>query len=296
MSAELVLPAEDIVGESIVWDSRLARLVWVDIVGKRLQRMAPDGSDHEIWEAPDFVTSVGLRADGGAVVGLTRDVALWDFGGDFRNLAMPEPDVPDNRMNDGVVGPDGAFWVGTMQNNLNPDGTPKDMTRSSGAIYRITSDGAVSRLTERNIGLTNTLAWTSDDHFISADTMANQIHIYDYDRAAGTISNPRRFDAPIDRGLPDGSCMDDEGCLWNCRVVGGCCLARYAPDGSIDRVVELPCSWPTSCTFGGDNLDTLFVTSARFTMSDAHLAANRLEGGLFCLKPGVRGVPANRFG
>ena len=98
------------------------------------------------------------------------------------------------------------------------------------------------------------------------------------------------------RGLPDGSCLDAEGHVWNCRVVGGSCVLRIAPDGRPDRVAELPCGWPTSCAFGGAGLDTLFVTSARFTMSAGHLAANPSEGGLFALKPGVRGVPGNRFG
>ena len=80
---------------------------------------------HEVWPAPDFPTSIGLRADGGAIVGLRDRVALWDYGGEFRTLAIIEPDLPDNRLNEGRVGPDGAFWVGTMQNNLHPDGAPK---------------------------------------------------------------------------------------------------------------------------------------------------------------------------
>jgi sugar lactone lactonase YvrE len=90
-----------------------------------------------------------LRTDGGAIVGLRDRVALWDYGGEFRTLAIIEPDLPDNRLNEGRVGPDGAFWVGTMQNNLHPDGAPKSMTRDSGAIYRINVDGRVSQLTPR---------------------------------------------------------------------------------------------------------------------------------------------------
>ena len=90
--------------------------------------------------------------------------------------------------------------------------------------------------------------------------------------------------------------MDAEGFIWNCRVVGGSCLVRFSPDGRIDRVVDLPCSWPTSCAFGGEGLDTLYVTSTRFTMTEDHLAANPQEGGLFAVDAGVSGNPCNRFG
>lgn len=295
MKVDMVLQANDVVGESIVWDDRTGHLVWVDIVGKRIHRLAPAGAG-ETWETPDFVTSIGLRQDGGAIVGLSREVALWDFGGPFRALAVVEPDRPENRLNEGVVGPDGAYWVGTMQNNLNPDGSPRDLTASRGAIYRVEADGGVTRLSEPTIGLTNTFAWTQDGRFITADTLVNEIYAYNHDRAANTITGRGLFAPPFARGLPDGSCLDREGYLWNCRVAGGACLVRYSPDGDVDRVVELPCSWPTSCTFGGDDLSTLYVTSARFTMTPEHLAAKPLEGGLFCLRPGVAGRPENRFG
>ena len=96
---------------------------------------------HEEWATPDFPTSIGLDANGDAVVGLRDRVALWRFGGPFETLAMVEPDLPDNRLNEGRVGPDGAFWVGTMQNNLDAQGAPRAMTRDSGAIYRVWRDG-----------------------------------------------------------------------------------------------------------------------------------------------------------
>src|ERR1039458_8057377 len=126
---ELVFDAEDIVGESLVYDDRRDALVWVDIVGKRIHRLGLADLRHELWPTPDFPTSIGLRADGGAVVGLRDRVALWDFGGDFRTLAIVEPELPDNRLNEGRVGPDAAYWVGTMQDNLHPDGSPKEIVR-----------------------------------------------------------------------------------------------------------------------------------------------------------------------
>ena len=153
-----------------------------------------------------------------------------------------------------------------------PDGAPKEMTRDSGAIYRIDGDGRVSQLTPREFGITNTMAWTDDGRFLTADTTRNSI--YAYDLRAGVLTNKRLFATPLDRGAPDGSCLDADGFLWNCRVAGGACVARFRPDGGLDRLVELPCTWPTSCVFGGPGFATLYVTSARFTMTAEHLAAH----------------------
>ena len=179
MRAKVILDAADIVGESIVYDDRRDALLWVDIGGKRIHRLFLNDHRRELWPTPDFPTSIGLRADGGAIVGLRDRVSLWDYGDEFRTLVVVEPDLPDNRLNEGRVGPDGAFWVGTMQNNLRPDGSPKEMTRDSGALYRVEPDGKVIQLTLREFGITNTMAWTADGRFLTADTARNMIYAYD---------------------------------------------------------------------------------------------------------------------
>jgi sugar lactone lactonase YvrE len=293
MGAELIFDAADIVGESAVYDERRGALVWVDIGGKRIHRLYLAERRHEAWSVPDFPTSIGLRTDGGAIVGLRDRVAQWDYGGEFRTLAIVEPDLPDNRLNEGRVGPDGAFWVGTMQNNLGRDGAPMDMTRDSGAIYRIDGDGRVSQLTPREFGIANTMAWTDDGRFLTADTTRNAI--YAYELRSGLLTNKRLFATPLDRGAPDGSCLDTGGFLWNCRVAGGACVARFRPDGRLDRLVELPCTWPTSCVFGGPGFGTLYVTSARFTMTAEHITAHPEEGALFAIDFLGRGRPEYRF-
>jgi len=294
--AGLMFDARDMVGESLVWDERRERLVWVDIVGRRIHRLDPSTGAHESWPTGDLVTSVGLRADGGAIVGLRKEIALWDFGGPFRTLATIEADRPETRLNEGVVAPDGSFWVGTMANNIGRDDAPIAIPDDQGRLYRVTPGGDVTSLSEDRFGITNTMVWLPDGRFVTADTMKNALYTYGWDKKSGRLGEALPFFAGFERGLPDGSCMDAEGHVWNCRVVGGSCLARIAPDGRLDRIVELPCSWPTSCAFGGPNFDTLFVISARFTMSAEHLAANPFEGGLFALKPGVCGVPGNCFG
>ena len=294
-SVSLVWEARDTVGESPVWDERTSSLIWVDILGKRIHRLQPDSQTYHRWTTPDFVTGIGLCHDGQAIVGLTKEIHLWDFVERWQPLAQIEPELPQNRVNECGVAPDGSFWVGTMHGNFDSAGEPVVMAHSTGTYYRVDPQGDVHRLTEDLYGITNTMAWT-ESHFLTADTTANQIYTYPYQRETNTLGQRTLFAGSFDRGLPDGSCLDREGYLWNCRVGGGACLVRYAPDGHIDRVVELPCSWPTSCTFGGENLETLYVTSARFTMTPEHLRQHPQEGNVWSIDVGVGGQPANRFG
>lgn len=294
-SVEVAVDAKNTVGESLVWDDRTGVLHWVDIVGRTIHGLTPATGEHETWPAPEMVTSIGLCDDGAAVVGLRKTVARWLPGGAFETFAEVEPELPDNRLNEGAVGPDGCLWVGTMQNNVNADGSPRDIDAATGQLHRVKPDGVVETLSDDLFGITNTLVWT-DDRLITADTLANQIYSYARDDVTGRLSDRRTIVDGFEWGLPDGSCMDAEGYVWNCRVVGGACLLRVDPDGAIDRIFELPCSWPTSCTFGGPDLETLYVTSARFTMDAEHLAAAPWEGAVFKVDAGVSGRPAYRFG
>lgn len=290
-----LLPGRDIVGESIVWDSERQCLFWVDIVGRAIRRYDPATGAEERWKIEEFPTSIGLRSDGGAILGLTRRVALWDFGGAMETFAVPEPDKPGNRLNEGRVAPDGSFWVGTMQQNFSADGTPTAIEGKKGRLYRIGPDRSVTRLSDDLYGITNTMIWLPDGRFVTADTVENRLYAYDVADSGTVLLDRRSFSEPFGRGFPDGSTMDADGGIWTCRVAGGAALTRTMPDGTVERVVELPCTWPTSCTFGGPDLATLYATSARFTMTDEHLAANPQEGGLFALKPGVAGLPEPRF-
>lgn len=296
MQASVFFEARDIVGESIIWSGDEQALYWVDIGGKRIHRLEVRTGRHDTWPTPDFPTSIGMRRGGGFIVGLTRDVCFWQPGGTFETFAVPEPSLPDNRLNEGRVAPDGSFWVSTMQNNLHPDGTPKEMTANTGAVYRIDPSGVVTRLTANEYGITNTMGWTRDNRFLFADTLANEIYSFAYDPEAKSISDRRTIVTSFGRGLPDGSCLDADDHLWNCRVVGGAAVARFSAEGQLANLVELPVSWPTSCTFGGEDLSTLYVTSARFTMTPEHLAAHPLEGSLLAIETGFHGVEEPKFG
>lgn len=295
MQATIAFDARDIVGESVIWSGDEQALYWVDIGGKRIHRLEVADGRHDAWPTPDFPTSIGMRARGGFIVGLAHEVCLWSPGERFETFAVPEPDRPGNRLNEGRVAPDGSFWVSTMQSNLNPDGSPKNMDSHIGAVYRIDPSAAVTQLTPNIYGITNTMAWTSTGNFLFADTLANEIYAFDYDGAAKTIANRRTIVSGFGRGLPDGSCLDSEDALWNCRVVGGAAVARFSETGEQLGLVELPVSWPTSCTFGGHDLTTLYVTSARFTMTTEHLAAHPQEGSLIAVETGIRGIAEPKF-
>ena len=295
MTARMVLAAGDVVGESLIWDDERHRLVWVDIVRRRIRALDPATGVHRLWATQGRPTSIGLAADGSAILGMERHICRWNWEGEPEPLVEVEPDAPANRLNEGVVGPDGAFWLGTMMNNIADDDSPMDITQPTGRLYRYSTEGELTRVCEDLFGIANTLVFPSPGQLVTADTLANALYGYTIEPETGWLSDRRVVVADFPRGLPDGSCLDAEGFVWNARVAGGGCLLRFAPDGRIDRVVELACSWPTSCAFGGPGLATLFVTSARFTMTAAHLDAAPQEGGLFAVDVGVRGLPVNRF-
>lgn len=165
------------------------------------------------------------------------------------------------------------------------------ITRSQGALYRVMQDGAVTRM-EKDVGISNTLCWDeARNRLYFADSLAGTISLYDWDKAEGTISNRRLFAGPHERGVPDGSALDAEGHLWNARW-GGSCLIRYAPDGRIDRIIDVPVQQPTSCVFAGDDLKALYVTSARAGLGPE---ANEVDGALLRASSDVAGQACTAF-
>jgi L-arabinonolactonase len=164
----------------------------------------------------------------------------------------------------------------------------------AGTLYRLDRDMTVTPF-ETGIWVSNTVCWSPDNRTLYfCDTMSGIISAYDFDLDAGTISNKRPF-AQFDRGLPDGSTVDADGCLWNCRWDGGC-LVRFNPRGEVDLVVDLPVERVTSCAFGGPDLGDLYITTARYGMSEEAYSAAPEAGNLFVCRPGVKGLPAPEFG
>ena len=286
-----IVPAHDWCGESPVWSSAGQALFRVDINRRLVHRWQLENQETRTWEFDEPVTALALTTEPCVLlVALASRLIFWNCETDSRTDAGFRLDGwPKLRFNDGRADPRGSFWVGTMWNNVLPDGADGKVGGHDGVLYRFDPDGAITQW-EHGIGIANTVTWSPDrSKFYFADTLANEISEYDYDPSTGAIANKRPFLAGFSRGLPDGSVVDAEGYLWNCRS-GGSCLVRIAPDGEIDEVLEFPTSMPTSCTFGGPNLDTLFVTSIGLGAKDDPLA-----GGVFALELSVRGLPENRF-
>jgi sugar lactone lactonase YvrE len=283
-------------GEGIFWDERSACLWWVDVpMPSLLFRYIPKTKQIDSWKMNEMITSVAARENGkGLVISSHGGLNFFDPKDPvLARFLVPEPMKPFNRSNDGAADPSGRFWLGTMQNNIAPDGSDMEILSASGGLYRIDADLSCHTMAT-DITISNTICWSPDGAIMYfTDTVTGILFAYDFDNSVGEISNKREF-ARFDRGHPDGSTVDAEGYLWNARWDGSC-VVRFAPDGTVDRVVEIPAALVTNCTFGGDDLSTLFVTTARFGLKDAELKKSPDAGNIFAVRPGVHGIADNRF-
>lgn len=287
-----VAPAGDWCGEGPVWHAAEQAIYWTDINRFLIHRFEPARPAVQSWFFDEPVTALAVtdRPDTLAVALGSRLILWMPAVDERRDHGFRLPGWPKTRLNDGRPDPRGSMWLGSMRNNVNADGSAEEAGDTDGALYRIDPDGAVSEW-KTGIGIANTLCWSPDrSHFYFADTLANVVWVYDYDEATGEIANERPFLSGFDRGLPDGSAMDSEGYLWNCRHGGGC-IVRMAPDGAIERVIEMPSRNLTSCTFGGPDYRTLYVTSAGLGAP----RGDRLAGSLFAIESEVAGMPENQF-
>lgn len=283
-----VSPSGDICGEGAVWDPGDEVLYWADINRYLLHRYSLHRHTAETWCFNEPVVSVNRTSESGTLLlVLAERIVLWTASEHPRTTTIHRLcNSPGMRFNDAKVDPCGSLWVGTMRNNVGPDGENLEVEFSEGVLYRLDPDGTVTEWMH-GIGISNTVAWSPDGAtFYFGDTIADTIYAFDFDAETRAVANRRPFFSGTELGLPDGSAMDAEGCLWNTRPFAGC-VVRILPNGDVDRVVQLPISKPTTCAFGGTDLRTLFLTSAR--------SAERLSGSLFALQTGVPGVPVKDF-
>ncbi|MGZ8364493.1 MAG: SMP-30/gluconolactonase/LRE family protein [Caulobacteraceae bacterium] len=276
-------------GESPAWDERTGDLWFVDIKAPAAHRLNLAAGDLQTYQMPCAIGALALRQTGGLIVSLKTGFAFFDpLSGRLSEIAAPEPHLPGNRLNDAKCDAKGRYWAGSMD-----DGE----RQPTGHLHRLDPDLS---LTSFEIGfvVTNGPAFSPDGRTLYfADSAGRVIHAYDYDLDAGDLGLRRIFAALTGPdGHPDGMCVDTVGGLWSARW-GGAGLARYLPDGTLDRVIEIPALQVTSACFGGPDFRTLYVTSARVGLDGEALADRPQSGGVFTVTGlEVQGAPAARFG
>lgn len=286
--ARLVIDAKATLGEGPCWDEHKQQLYWVDIPEKKLHTFDPYTGESQSIHLEQQIGAAVVRQSGGMVVALEHGLYFLDLTTEeLTHIHDPEQHVPTNRFNDGKVDPAGRFWVGTM--SLDPKA-------SKGSLYRLNLDASVSTMIE-GVSISNGLAWSIDKQTMYyIDTPTKQIVAYDYDEASGDISNKRTVISIEDEGHnPDGMTIDAEGFLWVAEW-GGSQVCRWNPNtGAKVASIKLPVSLVTSCTFGGKNLDELYITTARTRLTEEQLQEQPQAGGLFMVKPGVSGTVSQSF-
>ena len=279
-TVQCVADVHAVLGEGPVWVSRERALYWVDINGRKIFRLT-DTREASEWPTPFRVGSIAPRAGGGFIAGTDEGIAAIDLdGGKFEVVARPEANLPGNRFNDGKVDRRGRFWAGTMDDAERQD---------SGTLYCF-DDGLNGSAVDRGYRVTNGPAFSpSGDRMYHNDSARQVTYVFDLEGGAAanrrTLIKFREGD-----GFPDGMTVDSDGCLWIAFWDGGC-VRRFSADGEWLETVEMPVSRPTSCAFGGSDLDRLYVTSASRDLDSEALTMQPKAGGLFMLVPGVRGLP-----
>jgi sugar lactone lactonase YvrE len=276
----------DILGEGPVWDVQEQAFYWLDIRGCRVRRYDWSSGRTQSWTLPEMVGSLAVRERGGLLLAMRSSISFFDPAtGALERVAAPEAGRENMRFNDGKCDRQGRFWAGTMN----------DLVREpSGTLYRLDPQrGCVAQF--NGLRTPNSLAWSPDGRIMYfADSRSQVIHAYPYEPATGELGAPRVFHTVEPPAIPDGATVDAEGFVWSA-LYGGSRVVRIAPDGRVDRTIELPVEQPTSCQFAGPNLDVLFITTARQRLTQEQLAQQPLAGALLAADVGVRGLPETRY-
>jgi sugar lactone lactonase YvrE len=289
LKAEPLFHAQNILGEGPLWHPLENRLFWVDILNGDFYQSDESLESFTKTRFNCQIGAFGFRNEGGFIFATGQGFALWDQGKpklDFFWNPLPV-DRKNVRLNDGKVDPAGRFWAGSLDTEL-----------VQGELYRLDPDGSQHTLLH-NLGISNGLGWSPDRHrMYTTDSFKYTIYAFDYDLVSGNITNQRVFvKLPQDKTerVPDGLCVDAEGCVWSAHW-NGWRVVRYDPDGNPIMSVDVPAQRVTSCCFGGENLSTLFITTAREGLSEVELENQPYAGDVFIIKTNTQGQPTNFFG
>ena len=272
-------------GESPIWHPLEGRLYCVDIEGKSIWRFDPERLQAQEYPLDIKVGCLGLRSQGGFIVAGEYGLAIFDQAtGELTPITDPEADRPNARFNDGAVGPSGHFWAGTMSTN-----------NFESKLYRLDPDHKLQTM-ETGIGISNGIGWSPDrSTMYFTDSPRKVIYAYEYDQEAGEIANRRVWvDSSEETGVPDGLCVDQEGCVWSARW-DGWRISCYDPLGQLMQEIPMLVQRPTSCTFGGSDLKTLFITSAWTGLTQTERRQQPMAGDLFFVEGDTPGQETNLF-
>ncbi|WP_284642897.1 SMP-30/gluconolactonase/LRE family protein [Paenibacillus silviterrae] len=286
---ELLHDEQATLGEGPAWDHRQGLLYWVDIIGKRVHLYNPKLRSNRTIQLEQLVGAAVPRKEGGLVLAMQNGLHLLDLETEqVRFLVDPEQDQPGNRFNDGKCDSAGRFWAGTM-----------DMKEEAprGSLYCLEPDGTLHKKIS-GVTTSNGMGWSPDDRIMYyIDSPTRKVSAFDFELSTGVISNGRTlFTIPEGEGFPDGMTVDAEGMLWVAQW-DGWQVSRWNPaTGERIGQIRLPVARVTSCTFGGDNDDELYITTARIGLSEQELAEQPHAGGLFRIRPGVKGRATSFYG
>lgn len=286
MDITCLLDAQAGLGESPLWNAAEQALYWVDITAACLHRFDPATGNRRTWKMPSTIGCAALTSDGGLLVALRDGIFHFNQTTEaLRLIAHPEPSVAGNRYNDGKVAPDGRFFIGTMDEAT--------LSRRTGALYCLNPDGSTQRVQD-NLIVSNGLAWSADGtKMFHSDSKGKEIFRFDYHN--GVLSNRILIATPGEAdGRPDGGATDVSGIYWSAGISAGV-LNGYSESGTRLHHIALPCAAPTMPCFGGADMRTLFITSARDKVAPERLRDFPLSGGLFALRMETPGVPVALF-
>ena len=293
VTATLLVDSQCTLGEGLLWDSRRDVLLWTDIERATLWLHHTDDGSTRTWRLPDRLGSLALCDSGKLLLALAKGLFLADIDRLDAELAVTllvplETDLPSTRTNDGRTDRAGNFVFGTL--NEQPDRSP------IGSFYQYSKRHGLRRLALGGVAIPNSICFSPDGRTMYyCDSLSGRILQCRYDAEPAEVSDFRTFaEFGAGRGLPDGSIVDADGCLWNAEW-GAAMVRRYTPAGTLDREIAVPAKNPTCPVFGGRDLTELYVTTARQEMTPEELAARPDAGGVYAARPGVRGLPEARF-
>lgn len=288
IEATQVLASRNRLGEGPIWHSQEQKLYWVDILDGTFLSWHPGSDARELVHVGTPIGVMAFRASGGLVMATKKGFATWDAQTQqLEVIANPIADKEQMRFNDGAVDCAGRFWAGTM--------SMINESSKVGVLYRLDPDRSV-HIMETGVSVSNGIGWNPDNTIMYfTDSPQRVIYAYDFDAATGAIAHRRSFVHLQDgKAVPDGLAVDSEGYIWSA-CWDGAKINRYAPDGQIEQVIQVPALRTTSCVFGGPELNELYITSAWNGLDGETLERYPFSGDIFSLKTTVKGLEKFAF-